>query len=136
MTDPISPDPSSPDLEPAQESTAAPPSRINRWAASTTVIVTIWAVTAGLSVLFLASIVILGIRSYDYSTSLHNSSVSQCQANNTNRREDIAIWNQFLGDLAPPGAPQSAKVKAELTRIYGLIRTKDTPRNCVKVYAP
>lgn len=112
------------------------PSRMNRMASNPTVITYIWITSAILNVLFLASIVLLGLLYNHNSTALHNSSVSQCQANNTNRREDVAIWNQFLGDLAPPGAPQTAKVKAELAQIYALIRVKDTPRNCVKAYQP
>lgn len=65
----------------------------------------------------------------------HTSEVSACQQANVNRAEDIAIWNRFLGDIAPPGAPQTAKVKAELAEINKLIKTKDMPRNCVALYA-
>lgn len=62
------------------------------------------------------------------------SEVSACQQANVNRVQDIAIWNRFLGDIAPPGAPQTAKVKAELAEINHLIKVKDTPRDCQSQY--
>lgn len=135
MTEPVQPVPPDKALGPPVIQ-GARPSRMNRMASSPTVITFIWITSAILNVVFLASIVLLGLLYNHNSTALHNSSVSQCQANNTNRKEDVAIWNQFLGDLAPPGSPQTAKVHAELTQIYALIRVKDTPRNCVKAYQP
>lgn len=64
---------------------------------------------------------------------LHASQVSACRGANVNRGQDIAIWNQFLADLAPPAA-RTPKVRAELAGINRLIRVKDTPRNCVAIY--
>jgi hypothetical protein len=64
----------------------------------------------------------------------HDSQISACRQANTNRAEDIAIWNQFLGDIAPAAA-QTPKVKTELAEINKLIAVKDTPRNCTALYA-
>jgi hypothetical protein len=64
----------------------------------------------------------------------HTSEVSACQQANVNRSQDIAIWNRFLGDIAPPGTPRTAKVKAELAEINKLIKVKDTPRDCQSLY--
>lgn len=105
-------------------------------ASNAQVITFIWVTSAVLNVVFLASIVVLAIVTGHNTTALHNSSVSQCQQNNVGRRQDIAIWNQFLGDIAPPSVPRTPKVKAELAQINALIKTKDTPRNCVRVYTP
>lgn len=135
MTEPVQPVPPGKALGPPVIQ-GARPSRMNRMASSPTAITYIWITSAILNALFLASIVVLGLLYNHNSTALHNSSVSQCQQNNMNRREDIAIWNQFLGDLAPPGTPQTAKVRAELAQINALIKVKDTPRNCVKAYQP
>lgn len=66
-------------------------------------------------------------------TQLHASNVSACRKANVNRAEDVAIWNQFLADLAPPAA-RTAKVRAELAGINRLIRIKDTLRNCAAAY--
>jgi hypothetical protein len=111
-------------------------SRMNQWASSPGVITSIWITSAILNVLFLGSIVVLGLLYSSNSTALHNSSVSQCQQNNTNRREDIAIWNQFLGDIAPPSVQKTPKIKMELDQINALIKIKDTPRDCVQIYRP
>lgn len=66
-------------------------------------------------------------------TQLHASNVSACRQGNVTRRQDIAIWNKFLGDLAPPAA-RTGKVSAELAGINKLIRVKDTPHNCAAIY--
>ncbi|HEX3960917.1 MAG TPA: hypothetical protein VHZ03_30580 [Trebonia sp.] len=65
----------------------------------------------------------------------HDSQISACQQANVNRAQDIAIWNQFLTDIAPPGTPETAKVKAELAGLSKLVQVKDEPRNCQKLYA-
>ena len=66
-------------------------------------------------------------------TQLHASNLAACRQANVTRRQDIAIWNQFLADLAPPAA-RTPKVAAELAGINKLIRVKDTPRNCATAY--
>jgi hypothetical protein len=63
----------------------------------------------------------------------HTSNIQQCQLANTTRLQDIAIWNQFLDDIAPP-AKQTAAVKTELAKINHLIAVKDTPRDCAAAY--
>jgi hypothetical protein len=65
----------------------------------------------------------------------HDSQISACRQANTNRAEDIAIWNQFLTDIAPPGTPETAKVKAELAGLNRLVKIKDEPRDCQSLYA-
>jgi hypothetical protein len=63
------------------------------------------------------------------------SNIAQCRQGNVVRQQDIAIWNQFLADLAPPGVPLPPKERAELVQINRLIRIKDTPRNCSAAFA-
>jgi hypothetical protein len=70
----------------------------------------------------------------DAQAASHASEISACQQANVNRVQDIAIWNRFLGDIAPAAA-QTPKVKAELAEINKLIAVKDTPRQCQKLYA-
>jgi hypothetical protein len=67
-------------------------------------------------------------------TQLHASQVSACQLANVNRAQDIAIWDTFLAELAPPAARTPA-VKAKLAVINAAIRVKDTPRDCTRLYA-
>jgi hypothetical protein len=130
---PLEPDPE-PALTPSQRA-----SRLNRIAANTRVITAIWITSAILNVLFLASVVVLGLgyssnttQLHRQTAALHNSSVAQCQANNTNRRQDIAIWNL----LEKPTRPQSAAQKAKVEKLRQLVKVKDTPRDCVQVFAP
>jgi hypothetical protein len=66
-------------------------------------------------------------------TQLHASNLSACRQGNVNRRQDIAIWNKLLGDLAPP-AVRTPKVAAELAGINKLIQVKDTPHDCSLIY--
>src|ERR1700693_4547989 len=74
------------------------------------------------------------IRVDDTQNASHASEISACQQANVNRAEDIAIWNRFLGDLAPVAA-RTPKVQAELAGINKLIAVKDTPRDCNALYA-
>lgn len=67
-------------------------------------------------------------------TQLHASNISACQQANTDRAQDIAIWNAFLDELAPPAARTPA-VTAKLAVINARIRVKDTPRDCARLYA-
>jgi hypothetical protein len=63
----------------------------------------------------------------------HDSNIQQCQAANATREQDIAIWRQFLADLAPAAAG-IPKTTAELARINVLVKVKDTPRDCTSAY--
>jgi hypothetical protein len=65
---------------------------------------------------------------------LHASNISACKQANVNRAQDIAIWDTFLGELAPPSARTPA-VAAKLAVINAKIRVKDAPRNCAALYA-
>lgn len=73
------------------------------------------------------------IRVNDAQDATRTSEISACQQANVNRAQDIAIWNSFLGDLAP--AAQTPKVKAELAGLSKLVRIKDAPRDCQSLYA-
>jgi hypothetical protein len=75
------------------------------------------------------------IRVNDSQDASHASEISVCRQANVNRREDIAIWNRFLDDIAPPDAKTTPKVRVELAGLNRLIRLKDTPRNCVALYS-
>jgi hypothetical protein len=66
-------------------------------------------------------------------TQLHASNLAACRQANVIRVEDVAIWNKFLADLAPPAA-RTPKVAAELAGINKLIQVKDTPHDCSAVY--
>lgn len=65
------------------------------------------------------------------------SEIAACRQANVNRREDIAIWDRFLDDIAPPSAraKTTPKIRAELAGLARLIRVKDTPRDCVAFYS-
>jgi hypothetical protein len=63
----------------------------------------------------------------------HADQIAACQQGNTARRQDAAVWDIFLGDIAPPKA-QTPKIKALLAGIDKRIAIKDTPKNCVKAY--
>jgi hypothetical protein len=63
----------------------------------------------------------------------HASDIQQCQAANAARGQDIAIWRQFLADLAPAAAG-TPKTTAELAQINALVKVKDTPRDCTSAY--
>jgi hypothetical protein len=77
------------------------------------------------------------IRVNDTQDASRASAISACRQANVNRRQDIAIWDRFLDDIAPPAAraKTTPKVRAELTEINRLIRVKDAPRNCVVLYS-
>lgn len=77
------------------------------------------------------------IRVNDSQDASHASEISACRQANVNRVEDIAIWDRFLDDIAPPAAraKTTPKVRAELAGLNRLIRLKDTPRNCVALYS-
>lgn len=64
----------------------------------------------------------------------HADLISSCRQANVSREQDAAIWETFLGDIAPPKA-QTPKVKALLAGIDRRIAIKDTPKDCVAVYA-
>ena len=57
------------------------------------------------------------------------SNISQCQASNKSRQQDIAIWNRLLRV-----SPTTAEGKAEVAELKELVRIKDTPRNCVNAF--
>lgn len=137
MTEPTSqnPRPDEPAWLPSSEDSRRQ-KRLNRLASNPSVITGIWIVSAVLNILFLGSIVVLALLYGNNTTALHNANVSQCEQNNVGRQQDIAIWNQFLGDIVPPSAKLSAKQQQELDQINALIKIKDTPRNCVAVYTP
>jgi hypothetical protein len=65
---------------------------------------------------------------------LHASNVSACEQANADRTRDIAIWDTFLNEVAPP-ATRSAAVKAKVAVINAKIRVKDAPRNCQQLYS-
>lgn len=73
-------------------------------------------------------------RAGDAVAQLHASNLSACRQANVNRAQDIAIWDTFLSELAPPAA-RTAAVKAKLAVINTAIRVKDTPRDCARLYA-
>jgi preprotein translocase subunit SecG len=113
--------------------------RIMQFATSRRSIVAIWVTSAILNILFLASIVVLGVLYSNNTNELHNqtialrsSSVSQCQANNENRKQDIAIWDL----VEKPTTSRNPATEAKFGRLKQLVAIKDAPRNCVKVYAP
>ena len=97
-------------------------------------------IIVGLVVSFCLDLAVTGglayntVRVNDTQDASHASEISACRQANVNRGQDIAIWNKFLGDLAPPSA-RTGKVAAELAGINHLIRIKDTPRNCVALYS-
>lgn len=64
----------------------------------------------------------------------HASNLQQCQLANITRQQDIAIWRQFLADLAPAAAG-TPKTAAELAQVNALVKVKDTPRDCTSAYA-
>jgi hypothetical protein len=64
----------------------------------------------------------------------HASNLQQCQLANVTRQQDIAIWRQFLADLAPAAAG-TPKAAAELAEVNALVKVKDTPRDCTSAYA-
>lgn len=121
------------------ESPPAGASRLSQLAASPRTIIKVWAVSAILNTLFLASILVLGLlyaanasELHRQNTALHNSSVSQCQANNANRAQDIVIWEA----LEKPTSPRNAAATVKWAKLKQLVEKKDSPRNCIKVYGP
>lgn len=96
-------------------------------------IITALAVSFCLDLLITAGFGYNTVRVNETQNASHANQVAACRQANVNRAEDVAIWNQFLTDLAPPAA-RTAKVRAELAGIYRLIRIKDKPRNCTAVY--
>jgi hypothetical protein len=99
------------------------------------------AVSLVLDIALTVTVTITAVQSGDASsqasdsvTQLHASNVSACQQANVNRAQDIAIWDTFLAELAPPSARTPA-VTAKLAVINAAIRVKDTPRNCAALYA-
>jgi hypothetical protein len=65
---------------------------------------------------------------------IHSDQINACQQGNTARRQDAAIWDTFLGDIAPPKV-RTPKVNALLRGIDKRIAVKDTPKNCAVLYA-
>lgn len=121
------------------ESPPAGASKLSQLAASPQTIIKVWAVSAILNVLFLASILVLGLlyaansnQLHQQNAALYNSSVSQCRANNANRAQDFVIWTA----LEKPTAPRNAAARAKWAKLTQLVEKKDAPRNCIKVYAP
>jgi hypothetical protein len=73
----------------------------------------------------------LVVENNSLSNAQHQSDISQCQVNNTARVQDIAIWNRLL--RVPASAP--ASVQKEKNQLERLVKIKDTPHNCAKVFA-
>jgi hypothetical protein len=53
-----------------------------------------------------------------------------CTGSNAARHQDIAIWDRLL--RVPPSV--TASQKAEVKDLEALVRVKDKPRDCVKLY--
>ncbi len=66
------------------------------------------------------------IRQNGVEDTIRQNSIHQCELSNTNRQQDIAIWNRLLKVPATATAAQ----KAEVSDLERLVRIKDTPRNC------
>jgi succinate dehydrogenase hydrophobic anchor subunit len=75
-------------------------------------------------------VIVLVIKNDAVTAAQHRSDLGQCQAANTARTQDIAIWNRILH--APPGA--AAAVKAEVADVQRLVAIKDKPRDCAVIY--
>lgn len=121
------------------ENAPASTSRMNRLAGDPRFIVKVWIISAVLNTLFLASILVLGTlyaananELHRQTVALHNSSVSQCRANNANRAQDIVVWET----LEQPTSPRNAAAQAKWAKLKQLVEKKDTPRNCEQVYGP
>jgi hypothetical protein len=61
---------------------------------------------------------------------LWNIQYQSCNGSNAARHQDIAIWDRLL--RVPPSA--TAAQKAEVRDLEKLVKIKDTPRDCVKLY--
>lgn len=114
-------------------------SRLSQLADDPRFVIKVWIISAILNTLFLASILVLGTlyaananQLHQQNLALHNSSVSQCQANNANRAQDIVVWET----LEKPTTSRNAATQAKWERLKQLVAKKDTPRDCEKVYAP
>jgi hypothetical protein len=127
--------------EPGNSDPAETPqeSRLNRFARNTRAITIVWITSAILNVVFLASIVVLGVGNSNNAAELHRQSValrtanvSQCQQNNQNRAQDIVIWNL----VEKPTSERNAATEKKFALLKQLVGVKDAPRNCVKVYTP
>ena len=136
MTEPARPKavPDSDRVPPGAAASAQPPGRAYRLASNPAVITAIWIVSAVLNVLFMASIVWLAVLYSSNSNALKNDNVSQCEQNNTGRQQDIAIWNLLLDQ--PRSKPLTPQQQQTFNTLKWLVKIKDTPRNCVKVYTP
>jgi succinate dehydrogenase hydrophobic anchor subunit len=75
-------------------------------------------------------VIVLLIKNDATTAAQHRSDLGQCQAANSAREQDIAIWNRILH--APPGA--AAAVKSEVADVQRLVAIKDKPRNCAAIY--
>jgi len=71
-------------------------------------------------------VIYLVLRVSDVANANQANATSSCQQSNTNRVEDIAIWNRLL--RLPPGA--TAEQRAEDDELKHLVGVKDTPHVC------
>jgi len=76
-------------------------------------------------------VTVLAYRSTNLADSIRHASISQCDANNAARLQDIAIWNRLLR-VSPEGA--TAAQRQEVAELERLVAVKDTPRDCTTAY--
>jgi hypothetical protein len=67
-------------------------------------------------------------------TASHADQIAACKQGNTARRQDAAVWDTFLSDIAPPKV-RTHKIDVLLAGIDKRIAIKDTPKDCAAVYS-
>jgi len=73
--------------------------------------------------------VLLGANSRNIA-SQQKSNIQQCQASNTSRQQDDAIWNRLLNVTPAQAAKETPAQLAEIADLERLVKVKDTLRNC------
>lgn len=66
--------------------------------------------------------------------SIHNSQIEACHQSNTARQRDIAIWNRLLNVTPAQKAAETPAQRAEVAQLEHLVKAKDTPVNCARLY--
>jgi hypothetical protein len=80
-------------------------------------------------------VVILVFRLSTVSDAEHQSEITACQESNTNRAQDVAIWQDILGGGAAKHPGDSPAKLDELAHDLQLVHKAYAPRNCQVLYS-